>query len=118
MAVVLGVIAVDLVFQEGGNATTLWLDTATTEIFTGVAYPGATDGTPPDIPIAHTQLTMTSPLAGKLSHPHYSIHSGHIVHESHSSIIKNLIIPSEVAVRFEMQDVGTLIGTARTTLTA
>ena len=117
-AVVRGVTEGDLVFLEGGNATTLGLVTATTEIFTGVPYPGATDGTPPDIPIAHTQLTMTSPLAGKLSHPHYSVHSGHIVHESHSSIHKNLIIPSAVAVRFAMQDVGTLIGTPRTTLTS
>ena len=117
-AVVRGIAQDDLVFLEGGNATTLGLVTQTTEIFTGVPYPGATDGSPPDIPVAHTQLTTTSPLAGKLSHPRYTVHSGHIVKESHSSLVRNLILPSAVAVRFAMQDVGTLIGTPRTTLSS
>jgi Baseplate J-like protein len=117
-AVVRGIADGDLVFLEGGNATTLGLVTATAEIFTGVPYPGATDGSPPDIPIAHTQLTMTSPLAGTLSHPHYTIHSGHIVRESRSSIQASLIFPSSVAVRFALQDVGRLVGTPRTTLTS
>ncbi|MFZ0342037.1 MAG: baseplate J/gp47 family protein, partial [Gaiellaceae bacterium] len=117
-AVVRGIAEGDLVFLEGGNATTLGLVTATAEIFTGVPYPGATDGTPPDIPIAHTQLTMTAPLAGTLSHPHYTIHSGHIVKESHSSIHASLVFPSSVSVRFALQDAGRLIGTPRTTLTS
>lgn len=117
-AVVRGIAQDDLVFLEGGNATTLGLVTGTTEIFTGVPYPGAVDGKPPDIPVAHTQLTLTSPLAGTLSHPHYTVHSGHIVHESHATILENLIFPAAVAVRFGMQDVGTLIGTPRTTLTS
>lgn len=117
-SVVRGIARNDLVFLEGGNATTLGLVTETSEIFTGVPYPGATDGKPPDIPVAHTQLTMTSPLAGKLSHPRYEVHSGHIVKESHSKALRSLITPSAVAVRFGMQDVGTLIGTPRTTLTS
>lgn len=117
-AVVRGIAEGDLVFLDGGNATTLGQVTATTEIFTGVPYPGATGGTPPDIPIAHTQLTLTSPLAGRLSHPSYTVHSGHIVKESHSKATRNLILPSAVAVRFGIQDVGTLIGTPRTSLTS
>ena len=117
-AVARGIAVNDLVFLEGGNATTLGLVTATSEKFNGVPYPGASDGKPPDIPIAHTQLTMTSPLAGTLSRPHYTIHSGHIVHESHSKAAAHLIFPSAVAVRFAMQDVGTLIGAPRTTLTS
>jgi hypothetical protein len=117
-AVVRGISQGDLVYLEGGNATTLGQVTDSTEIFTGVPYPGATDGKPPDIPIAHTQLTMESPLAGKLSHPSYTVHSGHIVKESHSKAHANLIFPSAVAVRFGMQDVGRLIGTPRTTLTS
>ena len=105
-AVVRGISQGDLVYLEGGNATTLGQVTDSTEIFTGVPYPGATDGKPPDIPVAHTQLTMVSPLAGKLSHPSYTVHSGHIVKESHSKAHANLIFPSAVAVRFGMQDVG------------
>jgi baseplate J-like protein len=117
-AVVRGIAQGELVFLEGGNATTLGQVTDSTEIFTGVPYPGAVDGKPPDIPVSHTQLTLTSPLAGKLSHPSYTVHSGHIVHETHSKAHANLIFPSEVAVRFAMQDVGKLIGAPRTTLTS
>lgn len=117
-AVVRGIARNDLVLLEGGNATTLGLVTETSEIFTGIPYPGAVDGKPPDIPVAHTQLTMTSPLAGKLSHPRYTVHSGHVVEESRSSALRNMILASAVAVRFGMQDVGTLIGTPRTSLTS
>jgi len=117
-AVVRGIARNDLVFLEGGNATTLGLVTETSEIFTGVPYPGAVDGKPPAIPVAQTQLTLTSPLAGKLSHPRYTVHNGHVVKESRSSALRNMILASAVTVRFGMQEVGTLIGTPRATLTS
>lgn len=108
----------DLVVLDGGYADTVGLVTDSTEIFTGVPYPGATDGKPPDIPVAHTRLTLTSPLAAVLSRPRYELRSGHIVHGGRSTIIEHLIEPAAVAVRHALQDVGTLIGSPADALTS
>jgi hypothetical protein len=115
-AAVRGISPGDLVFLDGGNATTVGLVTDTTEIFTGVPYPGATDGKPPDIPVAHTQLVMTTRLADSFSRPRFSAGSGHLVIGGSASIIRFLIEPAQVAVRFALKDVGTLIGTPASTL--
>ena len=110
-AAVRGVSAGDLVFLDGGGATTVGLVTDANEAFRGVPYPGATDGKPPDIPIAHTVLTLEAPLAASLVIPHsgrrYSM-----------SVFWEFFDPANVAVRFALKDVGTLIGTPATTLTS
>ena len=122
-AVVRGITPGDIVFLDGGGATTVGMVTDATETFTGVTYPGSVKGVPPDIPIAHTELTMTSPLADFLSVPHFEVRShissgkGSSIGSGHS-IFGGFILPAEVAVRFGLKDVGTLIGTPATTLTS
>jgi Baseplate J-like protein len=118
-AAVRGIVQGDLLFLDGDNATTVGIVTDATEIFTGVPYPGATDGAPPDIPVAHTQLAVTSPLARSFSGERFSFHvGGHGVGERRWSIIEELIEPAKVAVRYGLKDVGTLIGAPATALTS
>jgi hypothetical protein len=123
-AAVRGIVQGDLVFLDGDNATTVGMVTDTTEIFTGVPYPGATDGAPPDIPVAHTQLTITSALARFFSRERFAYHVGGShgagagvgVGGGYGSIIEELIEPAKVAVRYGLKDVGTPIGTPATSL--
>ncbi len=111
-AAVRGISAGDLVFLDGGVATTVGLVTEATESFDpGVPYPGATGSPPkpPNIPVAHTVLTLTSPLAASL----VPVHSGHYYA---ISLFWSYFHAADVAVRFGLKDVGTLIGTPATTL--
>ena len=110
-AAVRGIASGDLVFLDGGGATTVGLVTDASESFRSVPYPGAVGGKPPDIPISHTVLRLTSPLAPDL----VSIHVGHYYA---ISWFWRYFTPDAVAVRFGLNDVGTLIGTPATTLTA
>jgi hypothetical protein len=117
-AAVRGISPGDLVFLDGGGATTVGLVTDANEIFRGVPYPTATTPKPPDIALSHTELTLTTPLAGDLATPRLEhIGSGEIG-SAHVTVFDDFIVPAEVAVRFGLKDVGTLIGTPATTLTS
>jgi hypothetical protein len=125
-AAVRGISPGDLVFLDGGGATSLGVATDSTEIFTGVPYPGAKDGKPADIAVAHTQLTLATTFAGDLAAPlytrmvtrHASGGASSSIASSSVSKLDDFIEPAEVTVRFGWKDVGTLIGTPATTLTS
>jgi len=101
-AVVRGIGSGDLVLLDAGSqGTAVGLVTDASEVFDAVAYPGAASvnpPSPPNLPVAHTSLTMLSPYA--------------------EWVTSNVTDPKGVVVRFGLKDVGTLIGTPPTTLTA
>ena len=107
-----GISSGDLVFLDGGGASTVGLVTDVNEAFRGIPYPGAVGGKPPDIPISHSVLTLTAPLAGYLAPP------AHFGHYYVMSTFWEFFDPANVAVRYALKDAGTLIGTPATTLTS
>ena len=107
-----GISSGDLVFLDGGGASTVGLVADVNEAFRGIPYPGAVGGKPPDIPISHSVLTLTAPLAGYLAPP------AHYGHYYVMTTFWEFFDPANVAVRYGLKDVGTLIGTPATTLTS
>jgi hypothetical protein len=97
-AVVRGIAPGDLVVLDGSEGTAVALVTETVEEFGSIPYPGATGDppSPPDIPVARTRLTALTSDADWVAH--------------------SLNDPANVAVRFGLRDVGTLVATPPTTL--
>jgi hypothetical protein len=110
-AAVRGISSGDLVFLDGGGASTVGIVTDVNEAFRGIPYPGAVSGKPPDIPISHSVLTLTAPLAGYVA----PVHHGHYYV---MTTFWEFFDAANVAVRHGLKDVGTLIGTPATTLTS
>jgi hypothetical protein len=110
----------DLVFVDDrdGIVTTLGVVSDTSEIFTAVKNPSG--GKQPDIPIAHTELTLTTELASAVFTPHYEyvVSGGKLVSGSGYSILHDLYEPAAVAVRYAFRDIGSLIGVPAQTLAA
>jgi hypothetical protein len=91
-ALVHGISAGDLVYLDGGAAGLAVAQVqSTTDEFLGVEYPGTPKPTPPTIPVAHTLLNIDDPT---------------------------VTVAAPFTVRFGFRDVGTLVGTPATKLTA